>query len=48
MLPSVEIEEIRAALATLEKARDSCIDSGVQRVIQTWIDEIKKKLAEQD
>jgi hypothetical protein len=46
-LSSAEIEQTRA-LATLEKARESCIDSGVQKVIQTWMDEVKKKLAEED
>jgi hypothetical protein len=46
MLSRADIARIKADLAILEKAYDSVTDSGVRQVIQDWIVEAKKKLAE--
>ena len=37
----------KADLVVLEKARDVCADSGLRKVIEAWIEEAKKQLAEQ-
>jgi hypothetical protein len=37
---------LRSDLAALEKARNECADSGLRKVIEQWIEEAKKKLAE--
>jgi hypothetical protein len=46
MLSPEDVERIKAALATLEKARERCTDSGLQKLIDDWIIEVKKKLAD--
>ena len=37
----------KADLAVLEKARDVCADNGLRKVIEAWIEEAKKQIAEQ-
>lgn len=37
----------KADLEILEKARDGCVDTGLRRLIETWIEEAKAQLAEQ-
>jgi hypothetical protein len=46
MLSPEDVERIKAALATLEKARERCTDSGLQKLIDDWIIEVKKELAD--
>jgi len=40
------IAQIKAEIARLEEAREGCNDDGIRRVIEGWIEEQKKKLAE--
>jgi hypothetical protein len=44
MLSPHEIARIEAEIETLEKAREHCADSGLQKLIDAWINEQKKKL----
>jgi len=46
MLPPATIAEIKAEIARLEEAHERCTDLGIQRVIDGWIAELKKQLAE--
>jgi hypothetical protein len=46
MLLPGKIAFIKAEIKRLEKARQECIDSGLQKQIDAWIDELKKKLDE--
>jgi hypothetical protein len=36
---------IKAEIKRLEKAREDCTDGGIQKRIDAWIEEHKKKLA---
>jgi len=45
MLSSQDIARIKADLAMPEKARDSCADSGLRKVIDAWIEDAKQTLA---
>ena len=38
--------QIKAEIERLEELRKVCNDAGIQRAIQGWIEEQKKKLAE--
>jgi len=38
--------QIKAEIARLEEARKQCNDASIQRVIEGWIEEQKKLLAE--
>jgi len=38
--------QIKAEIGRLEELREICNDDGIQKVIQGWIEEQKKKLAE--
>jgi hypothetical protein len=44
MPSSADIARIKVDLAMLEKARDSCIDGGLRKVIDAWIKDAKKTL----
>jgi hypothetical protein len=44
MLSRVEIAQIRAEIERLEKLREECTDSGIQKRIDAWIEAEKKKL----
>ena len=44
MLSPGEIAFIKAEIKRLEKARQECNDSGIQKRIDVWIEELKKKL----
>jgi hypothetical protein len=44
--PAVAVRA-KADLEILEKARDGCADTGLRKVIETWIEEAKTQLAEQ-
>jgi len=46
MLSHSTIAQIKAEIARLEEARKGCNDDGIRRVIEGWIEEQKKKLAE--
>jgi hypothetical protein len=46
MLSPADRDRIKADLAAPENAHGSVTDSGIQQVIQDWIEEAKKKLAE--
>jgi hypothetical protein len=46
MLSPADKDRIEFDLTKLEKARDDCRDSGLRKVIETWIEEAKKSLAE--
>jgi hypothetical protein len=35
---------LKKDIVALEKARDNCIDSGLRKLIEAWIEEAKKKL----
>jgi hypothetical protein len=45
MPSSADIARIKADLAMLEKARDSCTDGGLRKVIDAWIQDAMKTLA---
>ena len=45
MLSREEVAKIRAELERLEKARAECTDGGIQKLIDAWIEEQKRKLA---
>ncbi len=44
MLPQEEVEKIRAEIERLENARKVCTDSGIQKLIDFWIEEQKRML----
>jgi hypothetical protein len=44
MLSPGEIALIKAEINRLEEARQECRDNGIQKVIDAWIEELKKKL----
>ena len=44
MLTPGEIAIIRPEIERLEKAREDCRDSGIQEIIDAWIEEQKRKL----
>ena len=44
MLLPGEIAQIKAEIARLEKARKECRDGGIQKQIDIWIEELKKRL----
>ena len=46
MLTPGEIELVKAEIKRLEKARQECNDSGLQKRIDAWIEELKKKLSD--
>jgi hypothetical protein len=46
MLSPAEKNKIKPELAELEKDRDRCTDSGLRKVIESWIEKAKKRLAE--
>ena len=45
MLSLVEIAQIKAEIERLEKLREEATDSGIQKLIDAWIEAEKKKLA---
>ena len=45
MLSPGETEKIRADIERLERARDECVDNGIRKLIEAWIEEQKQKLA---
>ena len=45
MLSPGDIAIIKAEIKRLEKARRECNDGGIQKQIDVWIEELKKKLA---
>jgi len=44
MISRTDVAVIRAEIERLEKARDECTDSGLQRRIDAWIEEQKRRL----
>jgi hypothetical protein len=44
MLSREEVDKIRAEIERLEKARAECADSGIAKLIDTWIGKEKQKL----
>jgi hypothetical protein len=44
MLSPGEISLIKAEIERLEKARRECNDGGLQKVIDAWVEALKKKL----
>jgi hypothetical protein len=46
VLSSSTIAQIKAEIERLERAREQTNDEGIKRVIDGWIEEQKKKLAE--
>jgi len=48
MISRTEVADIRAEIERLQKARQECTDSGVQRQIDAWIEEQKRKLVAED
>jgi len=46
VLSAAAIAQIKAEIARLEEARKQCNDEGIRRVIEGWIEEQKKMLAE--
>jgi hypothetical protein len=46
MLSPGDIASIKAEIKRLEKARRECNDSGIQKQIEAWIEELKKRLDE--
>jgi hypothetical protein len=45
MLLPGEIAKIKADISRLEKARDECVDTGIRKLIEAWIEEQEQKLA---
>lgn len=45
MLSPGEIAQIKAEIERLEKLRAECADSGIRKLIESWIEAEKKKLA---
>lgn len=48
MISRTEVADIRAEIERLQKARQEYTDSGVQRQIDAWIEEQKRKLVDED
>jgi hypothetical protein len=48
MISRSDVAVIRAEIERLQKASDECRDSGVQRRIDAWIEEQKRKLVAED
>ena len=48
MISRSDVAVIRAEIQRLQKARDECTDSGVQKQIDAWIEEQKRKLVAED
>ncbi|HWY21962.1 MAG TPA: hypothetical protein VNX26_12130 [Candidatus Acidoferrum sp.] len=48
MLSPEEIAQIEAEIERLERLREECIDSGIRKRIEAWIEVEKKKLASSD
>jgi hypothetical protein len=48
MPSSADIARIKADLTMLEKARDECVDSGLCKVIDAWIEDAKKTLVAEE
>ena len=46
MLSSADKDRIKSDLAMLEKARKESADSGLRKVIENWIEDVKKKLTD--
>jgi hypothetical protein len=46
ILSAAEVQRIRAEIQTLEQARNQCIDSGIQKTIDGWIEGQKENLAQ--
>jgi len=46
MLSAREMARIQRTLQTLENARNNCADSGIRKVIEAWIEDAKKTLAD--
>jgi hypothetical protein len=46
MLSAEERARTQRTLNMLENARNNCADSGILRVVEAWIEEAKKALAE--
>jgi hypothetical protein len=44
MIARSDVAVVRAEIQRLQKARDECTDSGVQKRIDVWIEEQKRKL----
>ena len=43
-----EIAQIKAEIERLEKLQEECIDSGIRKRIEAWIEAEKKKLSSSD
>ena len=48
MLSPGEITQIKAEIERLERLREECIDGGIRKRIEAWIEAEKKKLAPSD
>jgi DNA-binding NarL/FixJ family response regulator len=48
MLSPEEIAQIKAEIERLERLREECLDSGIRKRIEAWIEAEKKKLASSD
>jgi hypothetical protein len=48
MISRNDVSVIRAEIERLQKARTECTDSGVQKRIDDWIEEQKRKLVPED
>lgn len=44
MIPRNEVAAIRSEIERLQKARHECADTGLQKRIDMWIEEQKRKL----
>jgi len=44
MISRTDVGVIKAEIERLERARDECTDSGLQRRIDGWIEEQKRRL----
>lgn len=47
MLSPSQRAQIKAEIVKLEKEREICNEAGIRKVIEGWIEEQKKKLAEE-
>lgn len=45
MFSREEVRKIKAEIERLEKVRKECTDSGIQKLIEIWIEKEKQKLA---
>jgi hypothetical protein len=45
MLSPQEMAALKQEISTLEEARKSCMDSGIQKIICQWIEDRKTQLA---